>query len=65
MKKIVRVKCKSKCPLSNEGVHSQLNDIEDMLDTLSKFVEGEAKNAESRYFYLHNCLYHLLNRKEI
>lgn len=65
MKRKVRVRTKSICPLSNEGVHSQLNDIQDLLDTLSKFVEGEAKKAESRHLYLQNCLYHLSNRKEI
>lgn len=65
MKKKVRVKSKSICPLSNEGVQSQLNEIQNMLDTLSKFVEGEAKKAESRHLYLQNCFYHLSNRKEI
>lgn len=64
MKVKVRVKPKSVCPLSNEGVVSQLNEIQDMLDTLSKFVEGEAKKAEHRHVYLQNCIYHLQNRKE-
>lgn len=64
MKKKVRVRTKSICPLSNEGVHSQLNEIQDMLDTLSKFVGGEAKKAERRHITLQNCIYHLQNRKE-
>ena len=64
MKK-VPVRIKSQCPHCKVGVTEMLEEITDMLDTLSKFVEGEAKESRKRYERLQDCIYHLQNKKGV
>ncbi len=64
----MRVKVRSRppfCPLFNEGATSLLHEINEKLESLSKLVEGEAKEAKKRHERLQNCIYHLQNKEGV